>query len=169
MEKGTRRRLLDAAYDVLAQRGAGGTSVRAVEEAAGVPHGSVRHHFGSRAGLVAALVDDLVAHDQARAAESPAAMVERLLGPERTRTTARYELFLLAMRDPALRAHIVRARDLLVATVQSRLVAAESNPAAGVTSGTPADRARALVAALDGVILDGLLRGDGGTDLDWLG
>lgn len=150
MEKDTRRRLLDAAYESLTSRGASGATVRAVEERAGVPHGSVRHHFGSRDGLVAALVDDLVAADLARAPEDPLAMLARFLGPERDRTMARYELMLLAMRDPGLRDHLVRARDSLVALVER--------------AGLPRAEARTLVAALDGLILDGLLRGDTGAD-----
>lgn len=148
MEKHASRRLLDAAYEVIATRGAKGATVRAVEAAAGLPHGSVRHHFGSRPGLMGALVEDLVADDLSHLGEPVEAMLARLLGPGRTRTIARYELFLLAARDENLRQRIVHARDSLVAQV--------------VGAGVPAETARALVAGLDGLVLDGILRGDRG-------
>jgi len=60
-------------------------------------------------------------------------------------TLARYELFLMAARDPSLRAPLVRARDRFVATAAERV-----GPAA----------APAVVAAFDGLILDALVRGE---------
>ena len=59
MEKNSRTRLLDAALDLLGGSGAAALTVRATEGAAGLPHGSVRHQFGDRAGMVAALFDHL--------------------------------------------------------------------------------------------------------------
>jgi AcrR family transcriptional regulator len=154
MEKSTSVRLIEAAYAVLAREGAKGATVRAIEGEAGVPHGSVRHHFGGRAGLILALVDDLIADDHARLPEGPDAMTARMLGPDRNRTIARYELFLLATRNETLRARVVDARDQLVAL------------AGDAGMGAPA--ARGLVAAVDGFILDGLLRRDTGPDISTL-
>lgn len=150
MEKSPTRRLLDAAYEALAAGGAKGCTVRAVEQGAGLPHGSVRHHFGSRAGLLAALVDDLLRADQEALGESPGELMTRLLGPQRTRTLARYELFLMAARDESLRRRVIEARDELVGAARAM--------------GESPERARALVAAVDGLILDGILRADGGVD-----
>lgn len=144
MEKSARR-LLDAAYEVLAEHGSRGFTLRAVEARAGLPHGSIRHHFATRAGLIEALVDDLIADDLAHLSDPPAQFVWRLLGPGRTRTIARYELFLMAMRDEPLRLRLVAARDRLVATLTP------IQPDLGA--------ARAVVASADGLILDGLLRG----------
>ncbi len=154
MEKSSSRRLLDAAYRVLADDGSRGATLRQIELAAGLPHGSVRHHFGSQAGLFEALVDDLIADDRARLPEPPEVMLARMLGPDRGRTVARYELFLLASRDERLRRRVVAARDSLVAMAEQ--------------AGYAAPLARALVAAVDGLILDGLLRRDGGVAPDVL-
>lgn len=142
----TRTRLLDSALELLGRAGAAALTVRAVEDAALVPHGSVRHHFGHRAGMVAALFDHLADREAGPLSEVPmAAALEHLLGPGRLLTLARYELFLMAARDPTLRPPLVRARDRFVAT------AAESvGPAA----------APAVVAALDGLVLDALVRGE---------
>ncbi len=139
-------RLLDEALDLLGRSGSASLTVRAVEDAAGVPHGSVRHHFGDRAGMVAALFEHL-ADREARPVEgaSMAAALEHLLGPGRTLTLARYELFLMAARDAALRPPLVRQRERFVAQAAERV-------------GRVA--APALIAALDGVVLDALVRGD---------
>lgn len=48
--KVTKGLLLEAAYQMLAERGAG-FSLRAVEEEAGVPHGQVSYHWGGLEGL----------------------------------------------------------------------------------------------------------------------
>ena len=74
----------------------------------------------------------------------PVAALEHWLGPGRTLTLARYELFLMAARDPALRAPLLQARDRYVAV------------AAAQVGGTAAPT---VVAAVDGVLLDALVRG----------
>jgi AcrR family transcriptional regulator len=48
----TRQRIVDAARDVLVAHGHGGTSTRAVAEAAGVHLSQVHYHFGGRQGLL---------------------------------------------------------------------------------------------------------------------
>ncbi|MFD8596048.1 TetR/AcrR family transcriptional regulator [Kitasatospora sp. NPDC059646] len=52
----TRDRLLAAAERLFLQRGVGQVSVRAINAAAGLNPGAVHYHFGSRDGLVAALL-----------------------------------------------------------------------------------------------------------------
>jgi AcrR family transcriptional regulator len=148
----SRTRLLDSALELLGTGGAGALTVRAVEDAAGLPHGSVRHHFGDRAGLVRALFDHLADREAPVAGGergSPTAAVasalRHWLGPGRTVTLARYELFLMAARDPALRPPLVQARERFVA-LAARRVGAEAAPA--------------VVAALDGLVLDALVRGE---------
>lgn len=74
-----------------------------------------------------------------------AGALEHLLGPGRTLTLARYELFLMAARDAAFRPPLVRERERFIAMVAEQ-VGAEAAPA--------------LVAALDGLVLDALVRGD---------
>ena len=144
MEKDSRTRLLDAALDLLGRDGAGSVTLRAVEQAAGLPHGSVRHHFGDRAAMIGALFDHLAEREGGPFASAADAFAH-WLGPGRSLTLARYELFLLAARDPKLRQALVRARERYVAVAAERL-----GPAAAPT----------VVAAVDGLILDALVRGD---------
>ncbi len=145
MEK-TSTRLLDAALGLLGRVGAAGLTLRAVEDAALVPHGSIRHHFGDRAGLVTALFAHLAERERGPLEGlPPVAALEHLLGPGRILTLARYELFLMAARDPALRPALVSGRDLFVAAAAEQVGRAA---------------APALVAALDGLVLDALVRGE---------
>lgn len=144
LEKNSRIRLLDAALELLGRYGAASLTVRATENAAGLPHGSVRHHFGDRAAMVAALFDHLAERENPPETGDGADMIERWLGPGRTLTLARYELFLMAARDPTLRRPLIRARDRFIATAAEQV---------GATA------APTVVAALDGLVLDALVRG----------
>src|ERR1700684_3719472 len=54
----TRTRLLAAAADLFAEHGIDGVSVDAVAEAAGRTSGAVYAHFGSKQGLLLALLDE---------------------------------------------------------------------------------------------------------------
>lgn len=151
MEKPSRTRLLDAALQILGESGTATLTLRAVEDAAGLPHGSVRHHFGDRSGMVAALFDHLGELDRTQVHGEVASALEHWLGAGRTLTLARYELFLMAARDPSLRPPLVEARERFVA------MAAEQVGAAAAPT---------VVAALDGLLLDALVRG--GTSPDRL-
>ncbi len=151
MEKNARTRLLDSALELLGESGAATLTVRATETAAGLPHGSVRHHFGDRQAMVAAIFDHLAEREGAPVEDGVAGALEHLLGPGRTMTLARYELFLMAARDPTLRTPLVRARERFVAAAAERF-------GAGAAS--------TIVAALDGLVLDALVRG--GHDPDQL-
>lgn len=144
MEKSTRERVLDAALALLGERGAGAFSVRAVEDRAAAPHGTVRHHFGDAAGLRGALVERLLELELAHAADDPAALIRGWLGAHRARTRARYELMLMAQREPPLRDAFASGRDAVVA--------------GAVAAGIPAPAAAGLVAAIDGLVLDALVR-----------
>lgn len=148
MEKSTRRRLLDAGVDLLGTVGARGSTVRAVELRADLPHGTLRHHFGDQARYLSALVDHVLAMDTPPAGESIEHTIRRWLTDQRTITRARYELALMGLRDPEIGRVMVAARE----TYLDRLVQA------GAQRGT----AQALVAAIDGLVLDGLMRGASG-------
>jgi len=54
--QGTRLRILDAAREVLLERGYGGTSTRAVAEQAGVRLSLVHYHFGGKQALLVAVL-----------------------------------------------------------------------------------------------------------------
>jgi AcrR family transcriptional regulator len=53
-----RRRVLDAARQLFAERGVRAVTMSEVAEAAGVAKGTIFHRFGDRAGLALALVDE---------------------------------------------------------------------------------------------------------------
>lgn len=94
--------------------------------------------------MVEALFDHLAEREGGPATANAAAAIVRWIGPGRNLTLARYELFLMAARDPTLRASLVRARERFVSAAAERV-----GPEAAPT----------VVAALDGLILDALVRG----------
>lgn len=53
----TRRALIDAAIVLFGERGYRATSLKAVAEAAGITHGVIPFHFGSKEGLLLAVVE----------------------------------------------------------------------------------------------------------------
>ncbi|WP_238418630.1 TetR/AcrR family transcriptional regulator [Gordonia sp. 'Campus'] len=148
----TRNVLLDTGVALIGTVGSRRASARAVEDTAGVPHGSVRHHFGGQSGFLAALVEHVFDGDRATDGESAREVIARWLGADRVRTKARYELMLLATRDDALRRAMVGHRDRYVTGL--------------VDGGMSRADARQLVAALDGLVLDALLRDADGSDAD---
>lgn len=150
MEKPAPERLIDAGLALLAGEGAAGVTVRSVEGRAGVPHGTVRHHFGGLDGLRHALVDGLLVREVS--GDEPAgAVLRRWLGPDAPIARARYELMLMATRDRGLRTKVLQGRQVFV----DQLVAIGAAPQA----------AQSLVAMLDGLVLDALLRGSSDVDL----
>lgn len=55
----SKQALIAAATELLAERGPNDVSVREIAQRAGVNHGLVHHYFGSKTGLVTAVLDDL--------------------------------------------------------------------------------------------------------------
>ena len=144
VEKSTREALLDAGLELLGRVGFRGWSMRGVEDEAGVPHGSARHHFANQRGLVLEVVRHLLAGDLPREGETPRQQIARFLGPESSRTRARYELIIASFHDADLAEELVIGRDrFVVSLIELGMV--------------PLDAAE-LVAALDGLVLDALLR-----------
>jgi AcrR family transcriptional regulator len=144
MEKSTREFLLDAGLELLGRVGFRGWSMRGVEDEAGVPHGTARHHFTNQRGLVLEMVRHLLDGDLPSAGEAPHEQTARWLGAEAGRTRARYELIVASFHDEELAAELVHGRDRLVAVLCER--------------GLPNADAAQLAAALDGMVLDALLR-----------
>ncbi len=109
----TRGRLLDAAATLFAARGVDAVSVDAVAEAAGRTSGAVYAHFGSKQGLLLALLDEWKQSMLAvlfaavavagRPRDQLAAVWESLsadaTGPGREWSLLEHELFLRASRD----------------------------------------------------------------------
>ena len=54
----SRRRIIEAASELMAERGFAGTSIAAVSKRSGLPSGSIYWHFDSKAALLSAVVED---------------------------------------------------------------------------------------------------------------
>lgn len=71
----TRRRLTEAAFELVAEGGATAMSIQAVATSSGISRGSVAWHFGSKDGLLVAVVEDAFRRGteflRARLAEEP--------------------------------------------------------------------------------------------------
>ena len=163
---GRREQALDAALAVLAARGAHGLTHSAVDRCGGLPAGTTSNHFRTRDALLAGVLDHLAAREMATVADVAAAaptrpsvaslveevagMVEHLLGPGRQQTLARHAIFLEAAWRPELRGALLTATAGFWAVLEDRLTALGADfPAAG---------ARTLLACIDGVLLDQLIR-----------
>jgi len=78
---GTASIILAVARELFAQRGYDGTSIRAISSRAGVNLGAVTYHFGSKAGLYAAVIQSVVGPLRERVlaiAEGPEPPLEKL-------------------------------------------------------------------------------------------
>lgn len=109
-DPGGRTALLEAAISITADRGLRGLTYRAVSERAGVSHGLVRHHFGSREALIAetlsfgverAITDTGVVPPAASPSEFADDMVELVLQYAELHAF-QYEIALEARRRPEL-------------------------------------------------------------------
>lgn len=71
-----RRQLLDALVTEFATGGVGERSLRAVADAVGTSHRMLLHHFGSREGMLVAIVEEVERRQMGLLAELPADPVE---------------------------------------------------------------------------------------------
>ncbi len=127
----TRARLLSAAADLFAEQGIDAVSVDAVAEAAGRTSGSVYAHFGSKQGLLLALLDSwkasvlTVLFAEVAVTDTPsgqlAAVWENLADTSDDRrgrwSLLEHELWLRAARDPEV-ADVIRVRNAEAAASQ---------------------------------------------------
>lgn len=108
--------LLRATITVVARGGLRALTYRAVASEAGVSHGLVRHHFGTRDQLIAAALDHAVTEslrassmlDAATDAGHFAAGVELLARDDSDMQAFQYELLLESRRRPELLPHAER-------------------------------------------------------------
>lgn len=152
--------LLSEARALIAGGGLGAVTHRAVESAAGVPHGSVTYYFGSRDGLVFALVDRMleecedqvaaIARQQAAGSDldSVARNIAAWMDGNREMHLARLELELAAARDPRLRERMTAAAGIFWRMCEPLAAAAGSED--------PERDGRAMAAMVDGLLLDRL-------------
>ncbi|MFD3947863.1 TetR/AcrR family transcriptional regulator [Streptomyces sp. NPDC058579] len=152
-----RQRIVDAALRVVGARGIAGLSHRTVAAEADVPLGSTTYHFASLDELLVAALRQANegfggqlrerAELPEMAAGLPSALARLMgewIGGDRTGVELEYELYLAALRRPALRP-----------------VAAEWTEAVteALSRHTDLVTARALVALMDGICLQVLLTG----------
>lgn len=152
-----RQRIIDAAIRVVGAKGIAGLSHRSVAAEADVPLGSTTYHFKTLdelmvaalrqagEGFAAAVRDSgALADPDADLAEELARLMGEWISGDRTGVELEYELYLAALRRPALRP-----------------VAAEwcEDLAEILTRRTDPVTARALVALMDGICLQVLLTG----------
>ncbi len=156
----TRERLLAAAADLFADQGVDAVSVDAVAEAAGRTSGAVYAHFGSKQGLLLALLEwwkesvlTMLFADVAVSA-SPEAQLGAVWGnvagsasqgPARW-SLLEHELWLRAARDPDV-AEVLRRRELDARANSARHLASWA-AAVGARPAVPPDDAAILVKAL---------------------
>ncbi|MBT2442374.1 TetR family transcriptional regulator [Streptomyces sp. ISL-36] len=156
-----RQRIVDAALRVAAARGIAGLSHRTVAAEADVPLGSTTYHFSSLDELLVAALrqanegfgralreSGALAGPTADLAGELAALMGQWIGGERTGVELEYELYLAALRRPALRPVAAEWTDGVTEALSRR---------------TDPVTARALVALMDGICLQVLLT-DGAYD-----
>jgi len=169
---GRRAQVLRAAVTVLAEGGARGLTHRAVDSAGGLPAGTTSNHFRSRLALVDGVLEQVTAQERAVTAdlllvpteavtadglvELCAAVVHRMVGPLRQESLARYAIVMEAARHDELRPAL-RGRTEPWWQLSAEVLAAAGAPDAE-------RRGRTLLACLDGVVLDQLVRPDPGFD-----
>lgn len=115
-----RRELCDAAIELLAEEGARGLTHLRVDRRAGVPDGTTSFYFQTRSALLRGAAERVISLDvadftaalgaEAGTDDDTGSLLSRLAGqamrtaiePERSRARARFELFMVAARDPEL-------------------------------------------------------------------
>jgi DNA-binding transcriptional regulator YbjK len=152
-----RQRIIDAAIRVVGQKGIAGLSHRSVAAEADVPLGSTTYHFATLDELLVAALrqvsegfgkvltaSGLLEDPEGDLAADLARALGEWLGGDRTGVELEYELYLAALRRPALRP-----------------VAAEwtEETAQRLARRTDPVTARALLALMDGICLQVLLTG----------
>ncbi|MER7512672.1 TetR/AcrR family transcriptional regulator [Streptomyces lavendulae] len=145
-----RQRIIDAAIRVVGAKGIAGLSHRSAAAEADVPLGSTTYHFKNLDDLLVAALrqaneayaPELAPRGDEDLADALARLLGEVLAADRGRAELEYELYLAALRRPALRP-----------------VAAEwlESVAGALAEHTDPVTARALVAVMDGICLQVLL------------
>ncbi|HEY8584784.1 MAG TPA: TetR family transcriptional regulator [Capillimicrobium sp.] len=158
-----RTALLDATLRLIGEGGLEAVTHRAVEAAAGLPHGSTTYYFKTRQQLVDAAVQrlsdrdhavvDAMGHGIAMALargdgldfDALAAQITAWVRADRAHQLVRFELYLAAARRPQIAETMRAARQTFLRMMEPVAVAAGSDD--------PEADARTLVALLDGLVL----------------
>ena len=162
----TRARLLAAAADLFADQGIDAVSVDAVADAAGRTSGAVYAHFGSKQGLLLALLDSwkdsvlTVLLAEVAVSDSPArqlaAVWSNVSGTSNDEAARwpvlEHELWLRASRDPEV-ADILRVRNAEALCYSSRQLEGWASEVGAEPTAPPAELAILLKALLTGLAL----------------
>ena len=169
----TRARLLAAAADLFADQGIDAVSVDAVAEAAGRTSGAVYAHFGSKQGLLLALLDSwkdsvlTVLLAEVAVSDSPAGQLAAVwsnVSDTSDQETARWrvlehELWLRAARDPEV-ADVLRVRNAEALRFSARQVDGWTAAVGVEPTSPPEELAVLLKALLTGLVLQKRLEPD---------
>ncbi len=162
----TRAKLLAAAADLFAEQGIDAVSVDAVAEAAGRTSGAVYDHFGSKQGLLLALLDAwkdtvlTVLLAEVAVSDSPAAQLAAVwsnVSDTSDESTSRWpvlehELWLRAARDPEV-AEVLRVRNTEALRYSARQLDGWTTAVGAHPSAPPDDLAVLVKALLTGLAL----------------
>ncbi|WP_370088310.1 TetR/AcrR family transcriptional regulator [Streptacidiphilus sp. MAP12-16] len=155
----TTRAILQAAHRVLLKHGTAGLTLVAVAREAHVDVTTVSYHFGTRNGLIEALMDLLYADPVADFADQASALTAqddrwaayiatvRRICQDREASRAYFEIAALALRDDALRTRLARLNTWTITEFAHAL--------SGTTTLDPHTRAlgELIFAAVDGIEL----------------
>lgn len=166
-----REQILAAAYEIAARDGLDRLTVRAVAAGAGLSHGLVHFHFRTKADLLAALLDWMLARtptfeldgtmpDVAPAAERLLSLLRQEVGRltrDRRRTHLFFDFWLIGTRHPhirsRMRAELARRRDAFRPMIDE-VLRSEPQRFAGVSAD---DLAAVLVALIKGAAVQAVL------------
>jgi AcrR family transcriptional regulator len=130
----TREHLIDTAIDVLHARSYHGATVFEVAKAAGVTHGALQHHFGSKAVMMMQVTDAIVRASGADGVAWPdsggpleqrcQALVQALWSRvyEPPRFLAAWAVYFGSAGEPELRSHVAEQRRDLTRNLHQRFV-----------------------------------------------
>lgn len=120
----TARRILDAAKEIVVQQGLEGLTLDAIARAAGVNKAATHYHFGSKAGLIEALVDEIVLDECAAMAHNVASGTDideridslidgvRRMAIDPSSIGGWWDLLPYAVRTPELRARLAELYEI---------------------------------------------------------
>ncbi|MDQ1596887.1 MAG: hypothetical protein QOI70_311 [Microbacteriaceae bacterium] len=155
----TRERALDAAVELIGTQGLRALTHARVDEQAGIPRGSTSNYFRTRAALLEGVVTRVADQELGNLApavgpdsmtpndlvEAITAVIEVTTGEFRSRTIARYVLFLESAHDIAVQAPLVANRQRFERWTEDMLT--------HLGAADPVSATRALMACGEGLVL----------------
>lgn len=155
-----REALIKATVRVVAERGMRGLTYRAVAQAAGVTHGLVAHHFGSREALITAAFREDARTREATKELGPGtgriddigAQLAAIVHDQPYEQRYQYEMILEALRTPALLEDVRKTYQGFIEAIREELRLAGADGLEALSA--------VVYAVLDGLVLQQLITGD---------